>query len=264
MLVRAPRHPALRTWIESIWAAEVAQSRREHAIPAGAMHLAIRVAGPALRLYADECDRRGREVDRAVVAGAHSRYYVKQAAPGRTIGAQLKPGATRALFGVSAAQLAQRHVPLRSFWGEATGRLQGRLAGAVAPEDQLDFMEQAMLRQLRPIRALHPPVANALEKLDAGENIGAALVETDCSHRHFIALFRDATGLAPKRYARIRRFRRVLAEASGNDIAWCALAQAHGYCDQAHLGHDFREFTGLSPCTWRRAQRQDPHHLPVR
>ncbi|SRR6185312_7797705 len=265
MLVRAPRHLALRSWVENIWLCESARSRRERAIPAGAMHLAIRVDGPALRLYADECDRNGREVDRAVIGGAHPRYYIKQTAPGRTIGAQLKPGAARALFGVSAARLAQRHSPLRSFWGRAAARLQRRLAGAAVPEEQIEILEEAMLIQLRPIRALHPQVARALEILDVHANVDAALAETGCSHRHFIALFRDATGLTPKRYARIRRFRRVLAMAYGDDdIAWSVLAQAHGYCDQAHLHHDFSEFAGVPPRAWRRGRDRHPHHLPVR
>ncbi|MGH8212106.1 MAG: helix-turn-helix domain-containing protein [Rhodanobacteraceae bacterium] len=264
MLVRTPRHCALQSWIENMWAAERWHPGREHAIPAGSMHLAIRVGGPALRLYAAERDRSGREVDRAVIGGTHSRYYIKQTAPGRTIGAQLKPGATWALFGISAAQLAQRHTPLLSFWGEATGRLQEHLAGTTAPDDQLEFLEQAMLMQLRPIRALHPQVTCALEKLDVCANVDAVLAEADCSHRHFIALFRGATGLTPKRYARIRRFRRVLAEAADSGMAWSALAQAHGYCDQAHLNRDFHEFTGLPPHAWRRVQDRHPHHLPVR
>ena len=264
MLVRAPRHHALRPWLESIWVSE-SVSRRERAIPAGAMHLAIRVGGPPLRLYANEHDRNGREVDRAVIGGAHCGYYIKQAAQGRTVGAQLKPGATWALFGASAPQLTQRHAPLRSFWGDAAGRLQQRLAGATAPDDQLELLEQAVLMQLRPARALRPQVAHALEMLDACANIYAALAETDCSHRHFIALFRDATGLAPKRYARIRRFHRVLAAASVDAVAWGTLALTHGYCDQAHLGHDFREFTGLPPRAWRGARdRQHLHHLPLR
>ena len=263
MLVRAPRHLALRSWVENIWLCESARSRRERAIPAGAMHLAIRVDGPALRLYADECDRNGREVDRAVIGGAHPRYYIKQTAPGRTAGVQLKPGATRALFGISAARLAQCHVPLRSFWGDAAGRLRQRLAGLAAADEQIEALEEAMLMQLRPIRALHPQVAHALERLDAGGNIGAALAEAGCSHRHFVALFRDATGLAPKRYARIRRFRRVL-DAASLRTEWAALAQAHGYCDQAHLNRDFREFAGVPPCAWRCARDRHPHHLPVR
>ena len=263
MLLRAPRHHALRPWIESIWVCE-SVSQRERAIPDGATHLAIRVNGPVLRLYANEHDRTGREMDRAVIGGAHSGYYIKQSAHGRTVGAQLKPGAAWALFGISAAQLAQRHAPLRSFWGEAAGRLQQRLASAGAPDDQLELLEQAMLAQLRPIRGLHPQVAQALEKLDVCADIDATLAAADCSHRHFIALFRDATGLAPKRYARIRRFRHVLAAASNDAATWSTLALTHGYCDQAHLSHDFREFTGFSPRAWWRARGKHPHHLPVR
>src|SRR5690348_1681837 len=153
MRLRAPRHHALQPWIASIWVSESARSQREHAIPAGTMQLAIRVDGPPLRLYSDERDLSGRELSRAVIGGAYGDYYIKQTAVGRTVGAQLKPGATWALFGISAAQLAQRHTPIQSFWGEAMGRLHQRLASTAATDDQIELMEQALLAHLLPIRA---------------------------------------------------------------------------------------------------------------
>lgn len=105
--------------------------------------------------------------------------------------------------------------------------------------------------------------SRALVRLDADADIGIALADADCSHRHFIALFRDATGLAPKRYARLRRFSRVLAQAADGAIEWATLAIDYGYCDQAHLTRDFREFSGVSPSVWQRARSTHPNHLTV-
>ena len=98
MTARAPLPAALRPYVGSLWIGESVRARREHVIPSGEMHLAVRIGGPPLRLYADRGDREGALVDSAVVCGTHSRYYAKRTEPGRTLGAQLLPGAARALF----------------------------------------------------------------------------------------------------------------------------------------------------------------------
>lgn len=247
----------------SVWVGETTHVRRERVLPAGEMHLAIRVRGPALRLYADDGDRRGFDLSTAVVCGARSRYHVKLAVPAVTVGAQLRPGAAAALFGLSAAVLAGRHVPLRQLWGDAAGRLQRVLAMQATDEARLDVLERALLVNLRPIRALHPEVAQALVRLDAATDVGAALADVDFSHRHFVTLFRDAAGLAPKRYARLRRFQRVLAALPAGRVDWRDLALEHGYFDQSHLIRDFRALAGTTPRGYLAARPPSPRHLPV-
>ena len=48
-------------------------------------------------------------------------------------------------------------------------------------------------------------------------------------------------------------------------IDWGDLAGGAGYFDQAHFGHEFREFTGLTPTRYvevrRRFQREHPGHV---
>lgn len=262
MTARAPLPAALRPYVGNLWVGQAAHARREHVIPSGEMHLAVRIDGPPLRLYADRGDRRGQAIATAVVCGARSRYYAKRTEPGRTVGAQLLPGASWALLGVSAAALAERHAPLREFWGGAVDRLHLELAAATAADACLDALERALLGQLRPVERLPEQVSRAIAGLDHGADLYALLAQAGCSHRHFIARFRDATGLAPKRYARLRRFQRVLAQLDGAGTDWSALAFEHGYCDQAHLARDFREFAGLPGGAYRHG-RLHPRHVRV-
>lgn len=259
MAARAPLSPDLQPYVGSLWIGTSARSGRECMIPCGEMHLAIRIDGPPVRLFAGASDRHGDGIAEAVVCGARSRSYFKQAAPACTIGAQLRPGAARALFGVSAASLAERHLPLRTLWGVAADRLHRNLAAAPTPEDRLAVLERALLAQLRPARDLHPQVEQALLRFDRGTDVGAALAELDCSHRHFIALFRDAAGLAPKRYARLRRFHRLLTRLPPQGADWSSLALDHGYCDQPHLIRDFHEFAGLPPRAYQRRRLHVRH-----
>ncbi|HEY6486717.1 MAG TPA: helix-turn-helix domain-containing protein [Candidatus Cybelea sp.] len=54
------------------------------------------------------------------------------------------------------------------------------------------------------------------------------------------------TGVTPKRFARIVRFRRALSLLGSTESIITAAAEA-GYYDQAHMYRDFGEFAGLTP-----------------
>lgn len=72
-------------------------------------------------------------------------------------------------------------------------------------------------------------------------------------------------GVTPKRLARRYRFTSaVLAIDVAAPIDWADVAAHAGYFDQAHFGHEFREFTGLTPTRYvevrRRFLRDHPGH----
>jgi AraC-like DNA-binding protein len=82
--------------------------------------------------------------------------------------------------------------------------------------------------------------------------VGQVAEVLDCSHRHFIARFSAAIGIAPKRYARLARFGRVLRRLERRpETDWAVLALEAGYADQAHFNRDFRGFAGISPGRYR-------------
>ena len=57
----------------------------------------------------------------------------------------------------------------------------------------------------------------------------------------------------------------VLSINPAEPIDWADLASSAGYFDQAHFGHEFREFTGLTPTRYlevrRRFLREHPGHV---
>jgi AraC-like DNA-binding protein len=76
----------------------------------------------------------------------------------------------------------------------------------------------------------------------------------------------DERSPAPKRLARTYRFTAtVLAIDPAGPVDWLELAARAGYYDQAHFGHDFRAFTGLTPTRYldlrRRFLREHPGHV---
>lgn len=264
----APRLPELAPWIAAVWVREPGQTpahARECVLPSGAMHLSLRLDGPPLRLYADAEDRSGWSPGAATVAGARARPYLKASVPCASVGAILRPGATLALFGVSAAELAGRHLALEALCGAQAEALQEWLVASPDARTRAALLEAFLRQRLRPLRGLHPPVAQALAAFEAGALDVAPLVRgSGRSHRHFIACFRQATGLGPKRYARLLRFNRLLrALPATARPSWAALAVDAGYCDQSHLVRDFREFAGVAPSAYRRAAPAHPQHLPL-
>ncbi|MFC3551644.1 helix-turn-helix domain-containing protein [Lysobacter cavernae] len=272
MALILPPLKALRPYVASVWASargEATATGREHVLPCGQMHLAVRLDHAPLRLFADADDRAGDVIGDAVVAGARAGYYIKDmSVPARSVGVQLRPGAAAALFGVSAAALQGHHVPLDALWGADARRLRERLHETPDPRAQLDVLQTLLLARLR-VRALHPAVAQALVRMEMGTNhddlgIRGLVDGAASSHRHFIARFRDATGLSPKRYTRVLRFRRLLqAFAADPTRPWIDLALAAGYSDQSHCIREFREFAGVAPQAYRRATGAAPLHLPM-
>lgn len=268
-LLPASLHP----WIERIWVqartSEPAPSLREHSLPNGSMHLVVRLDGPPLRLYADAQDRIGRRHAAATVAGIRAAYCIKDTStPAASVGAVLRPGAALALFGVSAAELAGQHIALGDLCGNAAELLYERLAASDDPHRRREVFERFLHSRLRPVRGLDPQIAHAADRLErasgADQAIAAIAEAGGRSHRHFIAGFRDAVGLTPKRYARVQRFRRLLAALSATPRpAWAQLALDHGYFDQSHLIGEFREFAGVSPREYLAAPIASPHHLPI-
>ena len=86
------------------------------------------------------------------------------------------------------------------------------------------------------------------------------------SSTHAARRFKELIGVTPKRLARTYRFAAtVFAINPAGPIDWGHLAYGAGYFDQAHFGHEFRAFTGLTPTRYvevrRRFLREHPGHV---
>ena len=82
--------------------------------------------------------------------------------------------------------------------------------------------------------------------------------------KRFIRHFEKVVGITPKRFARVRRFGRVLESVElGRPVRWSAVAASCGYFDQAHLIHDFQEFAGMNPTLYRPRAQGDRNHALI-
>lgn len=265
LLARAPRG-LLRPFVQRVWISDAdtpaarAHSHREHVLPTGAMHLVLRLDEEPVRVWSES--GQALELGGAVIGGVRSSYYVKDARPARTVGAQLEAAASLPLLGVPASELAERHTRLDDVWGPAAALLRERVREARSPEAALACFESALSARLPRLRALHPAVALALARFDGMAEIGGVVADTGLSHRRFSTLFQEAVGLAPKRYCRVLRFQRAIAGVvAGEPLA--AIAADTGYSDQAHLTREFQALAGVSPGAYRHISPEHHHHVPL-
>jgi AraC-like DNA-binding protein len=148
--------------------------------------------------------------------------------------------------------------------------LRNRLLETDCAERQFGILESSLLSAIRRARGarleLHPAVAHALEQLRRVPHVQSVIAlarESGLSRRRFSQLFSEQVGTTPKVFCRLQRFLEVVKRTrNGGEIDWADVALAGGYFDQAHMAHEFQEFSGLSPGRFLAASR--PHRYHVR
>ncbi|HXA49900.1 MAG TPA: DUF6597 domain-containing transcriptional factor [Candidatus Acidoferrum sp.] len=129
---------------------------------------------------------------------------------------------------------------------ELTGGMHAIDTGGIEDLAQLDAW---LLRRMR--RPADPLIAEAVRQLaesQGARDIASLARDLGMSTRNLERRFRERTGLAPKLYARMRRFQSVFPAIEAG-TGWAAAAACCGYYDQAHLVRDFREFAGEPPAS---------------
>lgn len=200
------------------------------------------------------------------VAGGLMRRSVAIHHDGRQEGVQvsLTPLGARAVYGVPAADLAHRLVPLDELLGALGVELVDRLLAATTWAARFAALDELLLRAVARsaggdrVSQVRPEVAEAWRRLLAARGrvqVGAVAAELGWSRRYLTERFRGEVGLSPKTFARVLRFEHAHELATAHDpLPWADVATVSGYADQAHLVRDWSEFTGRSPTAWRRGE----------
>ena len=186
----------------------------------------------------------------------------------RSVGVHFKPWGLAPFLPMPAADLRDRPVTLEEVWGRATAaELRDRLAAATGTHEMLTLLEDHLMRRvyetagLGLVRHTSGVIAAATGAVAIGDLSAAAGV----SNTHLAQRFKEVIGVTPKRLARTYRFAATVSAIDpAGPVDWLELAGRAGYYDQAHFGHDFRRFTGLTPTRYldvrRRFRREHPGH----
>lgn len=260
--VRSPRRPELRGVISSLWVFEARlEHRLERVLPYGGLQILVNLHEDRLHAL-DVHGRVSTTCTGAVLQGPHDRVQWVDTRDQRWIaGAVLAPGAAPALFRDAPSALVNRLVDLERLWGRGGQVLHDRLRSRANAEAVLDTFEVALVERRRAV-AVDPVAREAARALDGRRSVGAIGDMLGVSRRTLARRFEAATGLAPKRWARLRRFQRVVQRAAERAAPdWAGLALDLGYADQSHLVNEFRAFSGVSPTAYRPRAAGDPNHV---
>lgn len=179
-----------------------------------------------------------------------------------------RPGGAYPFLPAPASAVRDQLVPLDELWGRDGATLRDRLLSAGPPARQLRAIEEALRGRVAGSPESDPPVAAAAAALDRGATVAEVGDRLGWTRRRLARRFEERVGITPKRYARVRRFQRLLGAVTagdryGREPDWARLAREHGYHDQAHMIHDFRAFAGLSPTAYRPRSAAARNHIPV-
>lgn len=263
MQVRRP-HPELAPFVEAFWYVEAdLPPGLERKLPSGEMQLVVNLAEDELRWYdGPRLDQRRTTHGAGLCGVLAGPVGIDTAEQQRVVGASFRLGGTLPFFAEPGAALTEPVIGLEALWGRPGSTVRERLLEQPTPDRMLQELETLLLERV--VRPLHPdPVlAAAVLALDSGRSVAGVVDTLGMTASTFTRRFRQATGLAPKPFARVRRLQRVLGSLPGRSrgMDWAAVAVRHGFFDQAHLINDFRALTGLTPSAYQPRSAMEPNH----
>ncbi|HEY3807683.1 MAG TPA: helix-turn-helix domain-containing protein [Kofleriaceae bacterium] len=163
----------------------------------------------------------------------------------------LQPDAARAVLGVPLDELVDRVVDLEDVWGARARELLDRVAPwCDQPQAAIFAIAEVLADRMRAAArargaTLVRHATEALRMAPAAATVPRLAHALGVSERSLRQAFVEHVGTSPKRFARIERVLRVVAEAG--TASWARLAAHHDYCDQPHLNAEFRALLGVSP-----------------
>jgi AraC-like DNA-binding protein len=168
----------------------------------------------------------------------------------RVVGIRLRPGGAYAVLGRPLHELAGLHVDLGDLIGDDADRMLEacHAAGSTAARfRRLALWVDARLQAGRRVDRAIGWCAARIDETAGGVPIARLRERTGWSKSRLAAAFREQIGLAPKLYARVVRFRHVLASLQLGAGPLGEVALAAGYYDQAHMNAEFRALAGTTP-----------------
>jgi AraC-like DNA-binding protein len=259
--------PALSPFVAGLHyhESEGAPTTLERILPGGRVHLMVNLHEDEFRTYHGADCRVVRRSHGAVLEGAASEARVIDTGLQRClISVDFKLGGAAAFFNAPLSEARNDLVELDHLWGSDGARLRERLLEAPTPAAKLQVLEAVLLDHLVRREDPDPAVRVAAALFERGASVSEVSSRVGLLPKTLVRRFLALIGLSPKRFSRVRRLQRVVGSIRDpGDVDWCEIAAVHGYADQAHLVHDFRELTHITPTAYRPRSAEEQNHVPV-
>ena len=238
----SPCASALTPWLWNYWEfrveADAAETLTHHIPPDGCTSIAVIFESGTVR----DIVASGPWLDPFSVPATSRNYY---------LGVRCRPEAGGLLLGTSPDHLRNKAQPVWTLVPKLAADLAAALVSAPALDQAAMELDRVLATHLRGTSPPDPVCRNAVDLLVTSRGelaIGRLAGETGVSSRTLLRRFRAATGLTPKQFARICRFRNAAMTLVHNDRPdWAQVASGTGFADQAHMINEFKDLTGLTP-----------------
>ena len=259
--------PKLTAFVSGLhhFEAENSPATLERILPGGRVTLMVNLHEDEFRIYEGRDHSTVYRSGGAVLEGPGSHARVIDTALMRNlICVDFTLGGAAAFFRMPLSEAKDGLVELEHLWGRDGATLRERLLDAPSPVAKLRILESVLLGHLVRPGATDVGVLGAAAMLENGIPVAEVSSCVGILPKTLNRRFQGLVGLTPKRFARVRRLQRVLSSINASrDDGWIETALTHGYADQAHFVHDFRELTGLTPTEYRPRSAAEQNHVPV-
>jgi AraC-like DNA-binding protein len=229
---------------------------RETTIPTGAAQLVVNLDRDELSWH-DGAGRRHTRAGAGFCAPRSGPLEIDTAQQRRAICVVFRPAGAYPFVGKVDA-LDEPVVALDDLWGRTD--LRERLCAAPTPSVALELL-QAHLESRAAAGKPDHGIAAAADALSRGQGVAEVSDSLGMTTGSLRRRFATQVGLAPKRFARVRRLQRLLR--ARNDGDWARAATDVGYFDQTHMINDFRALTGMTPTEYRPRSAGERNHVSL-
>ena len=256
---RVPRSP-LDGVIDDLYYLEGTVPYARLTLPAAPVGLLVVNLGAAFHVRGGGDGAMGEYADGCVVTVPTRAWDFGYPPQTRSVGVHFKPWGLAPFLAMPAAELCDRPVTVEQVWGRsAVAELRDRLVAAGRPDEMLTVLEEELMRRFCETAGLGlvRHTSNVIAATGGAGAVGGLSEAVGVSSTHLAQRFKEVIGVTPKRLARTHRFAAtVLSINPAEPIDWSDLAAGAGYFDQAHFGHEFQAFTGLTPTRYIEVRRQ--------
>jgi len=178
-----------------------------------------------------------------------------------------KKGMAYPFFPLPMNEMADRVVDADLLWGNDFAFLRERLLEINEIHLKFGAAESFLLKHFQGSFVLNPAVEYALAEIIRRPdqiNFGRVSQNIGYSRKHFIGMFKQQVGIAPKAYLKIIRFQRAISEIEERqEVKWTDISQDCDFYDQAHFINDFKFFSGFTPEEYVRRKNDILNYVPV-
>lgn len=158
--------------------------------------------------------------------------------------------AAKAVFGIPVNEIRDKNIDIDLLGDISLLNLDKQLQETKDNYQCVSLIEQYLLKKLYNFTSERFDRMNTvIQFINDGRQDITELSQLAClGYKQFKRVFVEYTGLNPKEFLRMARFRKTLYSLhSGSQTRLSRLVCDWGYCDKSHLIKDFRSFTGYTP-----------------